>query len=254
MSPAFAYVQARVQARFGALIDDTLCHRLAADRGLSSFLEEARGTPLAHWVAGFSRFSDTHHIEQGLRQRFHDLIRETAGWVPEEWRDAVIWIAWLPELPLLRHLLKGDAAPPWATAGPLLGPRLREADNDIHRAVHDAGGGALLPEVDETWTPETAWVTHWHTLWPACSRPERDALEQLIALTRSHGAAFAATRPDQGWQERLGFRTQLRRLFRRGAMQPVALFAYLALVATDLERLRGTLVNRATYAGESVPG
>jgi hypothetical protein len=251
MSPAFAYVQARVQARFGALIDDTLCHRLAADRGLSSFLEEARGTPLAHWVAGFSRFSDTHHIEQGLRQRFHDLIHETAGWVPKEWRDAVIWIAWLPELPLLRHLLKGDAAPPWATAGPLLGPRLREVDNDIHRAVHDAGGEALLPEVDVTWTPETAWVAHWHTLWPACSRPERHALEQLIALTRSHGAAFAATRPDQGWQERLGFRAQLRRLFRRGAMQPVALFTYLALVATDLERLRGTLVNRATYAGRA---
>ena len=35
-------------------------------------------------------------------------------------------------------------------------------------------------------------------------------------------------------------------------MQPAALFSYLALVATDLERLRGTLVNRAAYAGEFI--
>ncbi len=250
MSPGFAYVQARVQARFGELIDDTLCHRLAADRGLSHFLEEARGTPLAHWMTDFSRFSDTHHIEQGLRLRLHDLIRETAGWVPEEWRDAVTWIAWLPELPLLRHLLGGHATPAWAIAEPLLGPHLREADSDIYRAVRDAGGGALLPEADEEWPVGAAWVVHWRALWPACPRSERNALEQLTALTRSHGAAFAASPPDQGWQERMAFRARLRQLFRHGAMQPVALFAYLALVATDLERLRGTLVNRVTYAGE----
>ncbi len=252
MSPGFAYVQARVQTRFGELIDDTLCNRLAADRGLSGFLQEARGTPLTRWVAGFSGLSDTHHIEQGLRLRFHDLIRETAGWVPKEWRDAVTWIVWLPELPLLRHLLSREATPPWASAGPVLGPRLREADNEIHRAVRDAGGEALLPEADAAWTPQVAWVARWRALWPACSHPERDALEQLIALIRSHGAAFAASRPDQGWQQRIALRARLRRLFRRGTMQPVALFAYLALVAMDLERLRGTLVNRVTFAGESL--
>lgn len=251
MSPGFAYVQARVQARFGELIDDTLCHRLAADRGLSSFLEEARGTPLAHWVSGFSRFSDTHHIEQGLRLRFHDLIRETAGWVPKEWRDAVTWIAWLPELPLLHHLLDGNRTPPWATTVPLLGPHLRQADHDIHRIVDAAGGGALLPQAEETRPLVANWVTHWRSLWPDCSRREREALEQLIALLRSHGAAFAATRPERGWQERTGFRARLRRLFRRTTMQPVTLFTYLALAATDLERLRGTLVHRAAYARES---
>ena len=95
-------------------------------------------------------------------------------------------------------------------------------------------------------------VARWRALWPACSHPERDALEQLIALIRSHGAAFAASRPDQGWQQRIALRARLRRLFRRSTMQPVALFAYLALVAMDLERLRGTLVNRVTFAGESL--
>jgi len=248
MSPGFAYVQARVQARFGHLADDTLCHRLAADRGLSSFLEEARGTPLAHWLAGFSRFSDTHHMEQGLRLRFHELVEETAEWVPEAWREAVTWVDWLPELPLIRYLLRGDPAPQWTLAAPLLGPHLKQADSDIRQALKRAGAAALLPRAAQPRSLGQRWVSHWRTLWPDCSGPEREGLEQLITLTHRHGVAFAAAPPDQGWAQRAELRAKLRKLFRHSALQPTALFAYLALAATELERLRGTLAQRAAYS------
>ena len=40
MSAGFAYVQSRVQARFGELIDDSAWQRLDAARSMSGFLEE----------------------------------------------------------------------------------------------------------------------------------------------------------------------------------------------------------------------
>ena len=110
--------------------------------------------------------------------------------------------------------------------------------------------GRPLPHRGNARSLEDAWIDHWRSLWPECPVEERETLERLISLAHTHGATFSAARPEQGWELRLVFRRQLRSLFRRSAMQPAALFSYLALVATDLERLRGTLVNRAAYAGE----
>ena len=48
-------------------------------------------------------------------------------------------------------------------------------------------------------------------------------------------------------------RAALRRLFRLHAGSAAAVFAYLALVALDLERLRGGLVVRALFDGGREP-
>jgi hypothetical protein len=68
----------------------------------------------------------------------------------------------------------------------------------------------------------------------------------LLARTvQAHVAAFAALPAEAtaASRERLGER--VRRQLHDAAGQPAALFAYLLLVALDLERLRGEFVLRA---------
>ena len=252
MSTGFAYAQSRVQARFGDLIDDTAWRRLDASRSLSGFLEEARHTPLSHWIRGLSLVSTPHHIEQGLRRRLLDLIQESRRWVPGCWRDAISWAAWLQELPLLRRLLADDGIPSWAKDAPLLGPALGKQANSVRPALAAIGGVPLLRNLG-TNSLETNWLAHWRSLWPALSRREYAGMQQLIELTMVHGARFPTLSWEQGWSERKRLRGDLRHLFRRTAVQPAALFTWLCLEALELEQLRAALVERAIFtASEGV--
>lgn len=247
MSPSFAYAQSRVQARFGELIDDTAWQRLDAARSLSGLLEEARHTVLSHWVHGLSLVSTPHHIEQGLRRRLHALIQEARRWVPEPWRSAVSWTAWLQELPLLRRLLAEDWTPSWATDTPLLGSVLHSEADRLRSALLAAGGMPLLRGLEQS-SLESNWLEHWRSLWPACPRHEREGMQQLVDLVLTHGSRFPTLPREQSWRERKRLRSGMRRLFRRSTAQPAALFAWLGLEALELELLRAALVKRAIFA------
>lgn len=244
----FAYAQARVQARFAQLPDEALWQRLGAPRGLAAFLEEARQTPLGPWVAGLSRLSPVAHIERVLAHRLHGCILEASRWVPAPWQVAVRWSAWLPELPLLDPARAGLPLPPWALDSPLLGTRLA-ADGDPRQTIARAGGQPLL-EAAPGISLALAWATHWRNLWPDCPRAQRAGLDHLLELVAAHGRRFMMAAPEQGWPMRRALGEGLRREFRRATLQPGALFAWLALVALALERLRGALVVRALYAEE----
>jgi hypothetical protein len=50
-----------------------------------------------------------------------------------------------------------------------------------------------------------------------------------------------------GWPLRRTLQARLTLLFRRAMLDPAAAFAYLALTALDLERLRGELLRRAAF-------
>jgi hypothetical protein len=247
MSAGFAYVQSRVQARFGELIADNAWQRLDAIRSMSGFLEEARHSVLSHWISGLSLVSTPHHIEQGLRRRMYALILETRGWVPAPWRDAVFWTAWLQELPLLRRLLTDDVSPPWAADTPLLGSMLSSEVGGLRPALRAAGALPLLRELKEK-SLEANWLAHWRSLWPACPRHEYEGMQQLIELIVAHGSQFPTLPPEQGWGERKRLRNTLRSLFRRFATQPAALFSWLSLEALELELLRAALIKRAIFA------
>jgi hypothetical protein len=221
MLAGFAYVQARVQARFGALPEEAAWQSLEASRTLSGYLEEARHTGLAAAVAGLSLVSDTHQVERQLRQVLQARLAEAAGWLPPPWREPVIWLGWLPELPLLDRSTLSARAPP-----------------------------ALRPAPGAPATLAGRWLVHWRRLWPAMPGNVRNRLEELVSLVAEHQAGFAATPPEQAWEARARLAGVLRRQFRRNPLGPVGLFAWLALEFLALERLRAALVVRAAFPPE----
>jgi len=249
----FCYAQARIQARYGARTPDSVWQHLAALRGLSAYLEETRATTLAPWVAGFSQASDIHDIEQGVWIHFMNRVDEVSGWVPKAWRPAVTWTNWLPDLPFLHYLLNGGDIPAWASRSPRLVSYLPRRGGDIKQSVCLAGGAALVKGWEERLPLDIAWLEHWRASWPRCGRRQRENLEVLVALLQNYRSGFDEFDMDQSRASRRLLQRQLSQLFRRYLLQPVTVFAYLGLLATDLERLRSALVGRALFYLDGVP-
>lgn len=242
----FAYVQARVQARFAALPSAEEWQRLAASRSLAAFLEDARNGPLRPWIKAFSGQSTSQDVEAGTRASFHEAIEEVADWVPEPWREAVRWTRWLSLLPLWDHLARGEAPPDWLARDPFLCLLLDDNGRIDPRRVDAAGAAALLAGDDLA----AAWAEHWRDLWPRCKREFLANLEALRALLLAHLAVFREARLEAAWGLRLALQGRLRLLFHRRLLQPAGPLIYLALVALELERLRAELVTRALFAPE----
>jgi len=240
----FAYAQARIQARYAELPKEDDWLRLAGARGLGVFLEEARTGALRGWVKGFSNLSDAHDLDRGLRATWREAVAEVAGWLPEPWRPAVAWLDWLPLLPLLTHAGRYRGLPAWvaddASLKPLQGP-----DGALDpRFLKDAGAAALLvPPADLP----GAWWSHWRGLWPTGDKGALARLEGLTARMQRHAESFAQAGTDSAWPLRRELRERLRLEFHLVPLQPAAAFAFLGLLALDLERLRGALMQRALF-------
>ena len=239
-----AYCQARIQARLALLPTDDDWQRLNGARGLSAFLEEARSGPLRAWVQGFSRHSDTHEIEHGLRVAYRETVQQLTRWMPDRWRPAMDWTGWLADLALLDHLMRdgllpgsADADPRWRT---LSGP-----DGILDRqALADAGASCLLTGEPG---PMQAWLVEWRRRWPSCSRQARRNLDALVALIGTHHQQLTGAASNQVWGLRQVLRARLKLLLHQRPLQPAAPFIYLGLVVLDLERLRAALVERALF-------
>lgn len=240
----FAYVQARVQARFAALPSAEEWQRLAASRSLAAFLEDARNGPLRPWIKAFSGQSTSQDVEVGTRGSFHEAVEEVADWVPEPWREAVRWTRWLSLLPLWDHLARGEAAPDWVEQDPVLGSLFGDGLRLDPGRVEAAGAAPLLGCEE----PAAAWAEHWRGLWPHCKREFLVNLDALSALLLAHLAVFREARPESAWGLRLALRGRLCLRFHRHLLQPAGPLIYLALVALDLERLRAELVTRSLFA------
>lgn len=221
-----AYVQARLQARHAARPDDATWRAVEASRTCAHYLTLARAGALAPWVEGIDADADVHRVEAALRVRWHRHVDEVAGWQAPRWHAATRWFGLLPELPRWaawpRAIGADAAAEPWA------------ADVRAWLASH-TGADDLAPR----------WRAEWQRRLPAEARGDAavhrpaqwllPALADLPAKARDGGLARAATEP---------LRDALRRLFRRHAMTAAAVYAHLALVWLDVERLRGGLVTR----------
>lgn len=245
----FAYAQARVQARFSRLPGEAEWQRLAAARNLAVFLEEARAGGLRDWIKGFSNQSDAHDLEAGVRNLFREAVAEVAGWVPTPWRGPVLWVGWLPLLPLLGHLASGGGLPPWVARDPFLRSLRAEGGGLDPGRLDRAGAGplALLPP-----DPVREWEAEWARRRPACGRTQARHLDELACLLGAHLVAFREAPPETAWDLRKGLRALAARLFHRRLLQPVGPFIFLLLTALDLERLRAELVTRAVFAGGEV--
>ena len=246
-----AYLQARLQARHGdrPSADEWRLAESSAD--LSHYLEAIRRTALKRWVSDINHEMAPEAIERQFRAAWREAVGQVAKWSPEEWRAAVEWLRWLPDLPGLAHLLRGRKVPPWMRADPVMRElafeepeRRREAlaglplaplNSDQGSAGRD---GAAVPPV------VAAWLQEWRRRVPGGMGNHREALADIVKQVLRHIEAMRASEDSDGRELRNLLGATLARHFRHGAGTPIALFSHLALDGLELERLRAGVVTR----------
>jgi hypothetical protein len=241
------YADARVHARHGERLDASQWRRIEVLRDFTPALELARTTALRPWLAGITAESSVEQIEGALRGHWRRVPDEVAGWMPARWRAAILWCAWLPDLPLLQHLARGGESPSWLHTDDAW-RELGEAPPSSRQAVLAGGpAGALASAWPAPEAIGRSWLAAWRERLPARLGAAGSALDALVRLLLAHARAFALTTPTQGWSLRASLQAQLVQLLRRSAMQPALVFIHLALCALDLERLRAELLRRAIF-------
>jgi len=247
LNARFAYAQARLQARHGMRPTEQLWLRLASAGNLDNYLQQAQRTTLRPWVLGIQASQSSHAIELSLRRHYRAYIDEVARWLPAHWGAVVQWTRRLPDLPALQHLLRGEAAPAWMLEDPDLRPFASENIAARQEAMHDSDCQYLAIAWQHGDTLPESWLEHWQRQWPA-SRRHAAGLAYLSRLLRQYLQALPAARAvtSDPWRRMLA--SGLSYAFRRYSFEPAAACAHLGLIALDLEKLRGELLQRALFA------
>jgi hypothetical protein len=234
---------ARIWARWGARPDEATWHRIEITRDLGAVLEIAHAGPLARWIEGIGPGAGVHDIEAALRRHWRERVAELAGWMPPAWRQAIDWCAVLVDLPLLQHLARGGAPPSWAADDAGLQPLLeREPTQPAQPRIALLASARADPQ-----HVLALWSAHWRDCLPRAAAGRQAIERQLVPLLARHAQAFGAPQTVDGWSLRRTLQARLVALLRRALVEPVAAFAYLALEALELERLRAELVGRAAF-------
>ncbi len=241
----FAYAQARLQARHGARADETTWQQLEGISDVAHYLQTARRTPLRPWVLTLTPHTKVHELEHILYQQFCAYVDEVARWQPSLWRPAVTWVKALVLLPALQHLLAGEAAPAWMRADPALKPFTCEDRNTRMAALLDSAYAPLLQGWQSGASLRSAWLRRWRALWPDTSVPLRQPLNGIVRSFEAQLAQLSAAKDAVAARAALG--AAMLKQFRHHRQQPAAAFANLALVALDVERLRGQLLRRMLF-------
>ena len=250
----YDYIQTRLQARHGQRPDAALWQRLGALRDLPLFLQTARASGLRPWLEGFTPETSAHRMEQLLRQRFRAEAEHVARWQPRPWQAATAWIAHWIDLPALGGLLRDERTPEWMLSDPDYGPlaelpRAARAEALLHSRWAELGaelGTAGRGQIDL----RAAWFTHWRKRWPQGDTRTLTQVEKLAeALQRPQDSAVST--PAQDAAQRAQWATWLNYRFRQMPRAPVTSLLQLFMLAHDLERLRGELLQRRLFPSAS---
>jgi hypothetical protein len=260
VDPSLEYGYARLSARLAGRPDERLWRQLRSARSLQAAIDAVRGSAAAPYVAGVAMRGTIDSIELAFRQHLRARIREVTSWAPQAWHAALGWTEVLVDLPVMQHLLGDARLPHWLRDDPHLSA-YAIPDRILRRAHMTQGPLApLIASLAHHETPKRAaarrsgerlhplaraWQEQWQQRWPACSAEERTALLLLARTVQAHLAAFATLPVEATTASRERLAERVRRQLHDAAGQPAALFAYLLLVALDLERLRGEFVLRA---------
>ena len=241
------YAHARLSARNGERPREADWQRIEVARELAAALDAASATRLRHLVAGITPSQGAHDIEARLRGRWRALVAEVAAWMPGEWWASLAWCAVLVDLPALQYLMRGGRALPWMREDPIY--RYLCADDAATRT--SALLANPLAPLAPAWSgPErlfAAWRAEFVRRLPRHRLAGTPLLERLVAMLEQHVAAFARAASSDGWPLRRALQARLAALFRRATLDAAEAFAFLALAALDIERLRGELVRRAAF-------
>lgn len=237
------FALARVHARLSRRPSPFAWRGIERSRETGPVLDLVRGTTLAPLASPLAAAPDLHALDRASRAAWRDLVADTARWMPAEWEPALSWCATLACIPPLEHLARGDEAPAWMHDEPDLAPIARAAPQDRRAAL---AAGVLAPFA-KAWGEGSRIAAAWSGEWR--SRLPRGALEAtpLAGLARSiggHLARLADPRAPDSPRRDEAFEGELVRCLRRHPLDPAAVFAWLALGAVDLGRLRGEMARR----------
>ena len=251
MSIDFVYAQARMQARLGERLSEASWRVLESTLSLPQYLTSARSTALASRVHHFSTSVTTHTIERALRNDWRADVAAASRWAPESWSPAVAWTAWLPYLDALASLAGDEPTLPWMHSDAVLSGVALDDVSARQLAIAAAPFGVLADGKSPA-AMRSRWFDHWTGLQPRVTDEEAAGLALIVAGVQRYLAAIRL--PGAGRNKRRDARAQLdalgTALAHRHAEQPVAIFAYLSLVALDLQRLRDGLLRRALFREE----
>ena len=244
--PRWSYVQARLQARHGERLQEPDWRALEAARSLDEFIARARVSSLRRFTERMHAGMSSHTVERLLRDTWRGYVAELADWVPAAWRQAVLWTSLIPELPIIDGLLRGET-PNWIKDDPAFADlasvnlqrrNVTPANSPLHALVAALGPDRTLP---------VAWYSHWRSLWQR-RRADRTALLDIANTIKAHVEQLGCAGPQQtSASYRRHLQDKLTRMFRRHSGSAAAVFCHLALVALDLERLRGDLMRRRLF-------
>lgn len=243
---AFAYAQARLQARHGQRPGPLDWRRLQGVEDVVHYLQVARRTRLAPWVEDLHGEYDSDAVELVLRRRFYEYIDEVGQWLPQPWRESSGWLKRFPDLPALQHLMSGQEPPAWMSRDTQLRPFTPGDSGQRRRALRDSDCAVLVVAWERGETLTGAWLRHWRASWTTQATP---GLEQLAACLRRFLRSSGAVEGGGFEQRREALQARLTSIFRRYSFQPAACYAHLALTALDLMRLRAELLRRILFAG-----
>ena len=245
-TPRWSYVQARLQARHGERLQEPDWRAIEAARSIDEFIARARVSALRSFTERIDAQMSSHAVERMLRDSWRVYVAELADWVPAAWRQAVLWTSLLPELPIVDGLLRGEA-PEWIKQDPAFA-ELAKVDLRKRKVASESSPlDLLVASSGRGKTLAASWCSHWRSLWP---RPWADkrALLDLAATIHAHVERLDSADPQQtSAPYRRDLADKLTRMFRRHGGSSAAVFCHLALVALDLERLRGDLIRRRLF-------
>ena len=268
------YAYARVCARLAQRPDERLWSQVRSARSVPALLETLRGSVAASTVTGIAPGGDADSLEIAFRQQLRTRVDEVAAWAPATWQGALGFTRFLGDLPAVVQLLSEEPPPRWIGADPELAPYAQAALADRRAALASGPLAPMAAALDEATHAQAlgreeplsralkrlrsgpalhralaVWESEWRARWPRASSQLLADISEVGRTIRSHLLRFGAIAVDDAGASRQSLAARLATLVRRFPAQPASLFAYLGVVALDLERLRGEFVVRARPVG-----
>jgi hypothetical protein len=245
----FAYVQVRLQSRYSQRANEDVWLRLHNIHDLSSYLQIAQQTPLRQWTLGIDARHSSHEIELALRQKYRNHIDEISHWVPADWQKSVQWVKRLADLPVLHYLLSGGASSDWMKCD----PDIRDftvGDSTLRlQAMTDAGYASLVIAWQQNRNLSAGWISDWKAMYPKVTAftTGLQNLEHLLQQQLHSQLEVDNTTTQDLAVDYESITNKLAIFFRHHAFQPAAVYAYLAIIAIDLHRVRADLLQRLFF-------